>query len=805
MADATKQMEQIEQIASLVLSELKHFSKTFTPQGTTPEFFDRQHFLRDEPFIGYLETRTNGETEYLLICRNYTPHLYSPLNSKVSFASYLEPNVGRLMTSEPGETKEIRVRDAHLSHVHITNYEIFSKDEFRPRRDEHGWDARDNKLALIGFRRFIESLRNWRVGIESPTARQVSIKVQLPEQAILDSVQDEIFRIPINKTILIYGAPGTGKTTVILKRLAQKTKYEFLTDEEKSLVEKDAWRENENWVLFTPSDLLKGYLKEALAKERLPATDNHVRVWSSFKSDLLRDIKFLRAGNHGVFTKADRGTVLLKRQSSAESVALTKAFMKVLPEMIDDYFREEVLKFAAAARPVSAKLRAETQNLLLKALDLLSAAGGDVLEQRDAQRRVESYRSLAGTLDRVLKFSEETSGLADRPRGDKRLCSPETIASIRNQVATRLGELAGLELYPSIFPNLPGLIASLRSAISSLSERLSFPQIFGRIPHFYQEFRKQQLERFFAENAESEINARKVDALELDTLLFAALEIVREYFDAELPQNSAPGYLWSQMRGMIAVDEATDFSPIEIGCMQKLSSPNLGSVTLGGDLMQRLTTHGIGKWEELEDVGIAAQKCSLAVSYRQTHRLLQVAADLYRHFMNEEPLFRSAYEASELDPPPLHFKATAEKSSEVWIAERIIEIYENNSGRLPTIGVLVPEPGHVANFTKKLSDYLYPHSIEVEGSLTGQNLGDSARVRVFAVEHIKGLEFEAVFYADIDKMAEQAGNLIEKYFYVGLSRARSFLGMTYTTQFPRRLDCVRKHFADQESFVVPVA
>jgi len=73
-------------------------------------------------------------------------------------------------------------------------------------------------------------------------------------------------------------------------------------------------------------------------------------------------------------------------------------------------------------------------------------------------------------------------------------------------------------------------------------------------------------------------------------------------------------------------------------------------------------------------------------------------------------------------------------------------------------------------------------------------------VRVFAVEHIKGLEFEAVFYANIDQMAEKATNLIERYLYVGLSRARSFLGMTYTTQFPRRLDCVRGHFPDQETF-----
>ncbi len=479
--------------------------------------------------------------------------------------------------------------------------------------------------------------------------------------------------------------------------------------------------------------------------------------------------------------------------------------MKALPRLIDDYFRDEVLKFAAAARQTSAKLRAETQNVLLKALDMMGSAGSDVVEQREAQRRVEGYRALAATLDRVLQFSEETSGLADRPKGDKRLCSPETIASIRQQVSGRLGEIAGLEPYPGIFSNLPGLVGALRGEISALSERLSFPQIFGRIPNFYQEFRKQFLDRFFKEDSISDVNSRKVDALELDTLLFAALEVVREYFSQDMPTNSAPGFLRSQMRGMVAIDEATDFSPVEIGCMQRLSSPSLSSVTLSGDLMQRLTPHGLNKWEELADVGVAAQSYPLAVSYRQTHRLLEVAADLYLHFMKDEPPFRSAYAATASDPPPLHFRARADKSTADWIAERVVEIYEINDGRLPTIGVLVPVADQVADFTTNLSDRLYAHSIEVEGSPAGQGLGDSARVRIFAVEHIKGLEFEAVFYADIDQMAENTGNLIERYLYVGLSRARSFLGMTYTTQFPPRLECVRKHFPEQETFAGQVA
>jgi hypothetical protein len=67
-------------------------------------------------------------------------------------------------------------------------------------------------------------------------------------------------------------------------------------------------------------------------------------------------------------------------------------------------------------------------------------------------------------------------------------------------------------------------------------------------------------------------------------------------------------------------------------------------------------------------------------------------------------------------------------------------------------------------------------------------------VRIFPVEHIKGLEFEAVFYVGLDRMAEIHKDLIEKYVYVGLSRARSFLGVVFERQFPIRLKCIERHF-----------
>jgi DNA helicase IV len=60
----------------------------------------------------------------------------------------------------------------------------------------------------------------------------------------------------------------------------------------------------------------------------------------------------------------------------------------------------------------------------------------------------------------------------------------------------------------------------------------------------------------------------------------------------------------------------------------------------------------------------------------------------------------------------------------------------------------------------------------------GQVRGQDNDVRVFDVQHIKGLEFEAVFFVDLDKLASQHPELFDKYLYVGATRAATYLGLT---------------------------
>jgi hypothetical protein len=62
------------------------------------------------------------------------------------------------------------------------------------------------------------------------------------------------------------------------------------------------------------------------------------------------------------------------------------------------------------------------------------------------------------------------------------------------------------------------------------------------------------------------------------------------------------------------------------------------------------------------------------------------------------------------------------------------------------------------------------------------------------VQYIKGLEFESVFFVGIDRMAFTNPALVDRFLYVGLTRARSFLGVTHLGDFPNELRHVLKYF-----------
>ncbi len=146
------------------------------------------------------------------------------------------------------------------------------------------------KIFWSRYSRRIEGTQN----VLSGRPHKIIDKIALRDRPLLDEYQDAIFRLPIDTQVAILGPPGTGKTTTLIKRLGLKTDAsdEILSRREKRLVEKSVAGLaglSTSWLMFTPTELLRQYVKEAFARENLPAPDTRIKTWDDYRRELARE------------------------------------------------------------------------------------------------------------------------------------------------------------------------------------------------------------------------------------------------------------------------------------------------------------------------------------------------------------------------------------------------------------------------------------------------------------------------------------------------------------------------------------
>lgn len=780
--------------------------------------------------------------------------------------SYRAP-IGRLASLSVGD--EFRLPNG-------SKVEVIESARFRPIQAKEGWDSRDTivegddygPLTIESLRALIykvaggelaEDLLEQLLAEESQSAnvfegvrRSVITKMELRDQPILDKYQDEIFRLPLDSRLMILGPPGTGKTTTLIRRLGQKLDTTFLEEGEKNLVESlgsvNGTVHASSWLMFTPTELLKQYLKEAFAREGVPASDLHIKTWSDYRRELARNtFGVLRtATGGGSFVLKETIEVLTPEAVDHAITWFTDfdnwqrlAFITELRQSAEWLSANQVPAIGAAGQQLLTILQRENNSslssvfspLLAEADKIQSLIAGlkEITDKRvhgalnlQLNRNKEFIDELARFIDGLQEFQEvETDDLDDQdtdeeendiPRTERAAAASAYMRAVRAQAraratkrslgrSTRNGKIIewlgdrGLSA-----TDINDVGASL--LVQANARRFVNPvkRYLGGITRRYRAFRRLRREelKWYREDG---YNSTDLHPLELDIVLLAILSGANEFLsqptivrDIDMPAWSSLRPILDLYKNQILVDEATDFSPLQIGCMAAMSHPRVRSFFACGDFNQRLTTWGSRSIDQIKwvfpEIGIR----EVTVSYRQTRQLNDLARAIVRATGGtDQGVTLPAHVDSEGVAPALLEGVPDLIAVVKWLANRVREI-ERFVGQLPSIAIFVESESDVQPVADALNDALADENTQVVACPKGQVMGQDNDVRVFDVQHIKGLEFEAVFFIGIDRLANRHPQLFDKFLYVGTTRAATYLGVTCYDALPAAISSLRPMF-----------
>lgn len=249
-----------------------------------------------------------------------------------------------------------------------------------------------------------------------------------------------------------------------------------------------------------------------------------------------------------------------------------------------------------------------------------------------------------------------------------------------------------------------------------------------------------------------------------------------------LKHKYAKAYV-DNVKPVIGIDEATDYTLLDYYFMVSFRHYDFSSITLCGDIMQGLNGNGIHQWKELEKFILPKLEVkTLDVSYRQLPTLLDMAREMYKDDQKVYPSYHSDKEKSSDEPKPLLFISDDEEEKAEWISLRIREIIDSYDS-LPSIAIFVGDEVDISEFIERITDLDMLNGIDIVDCSGNKTLQNKEMIRVFRLSEVKGMEFEAVFFYDIDKaITGHSSELMRRYLYVGVSRATSHLAATMCSE-----------------------
>ena len=809
--------------------------------------------MRKTPVLARVTYSDESDTEHeVFVVRG--PH---PGDLPFRVASNNSP-LARLASLQPGDGEMLRIggveRDLIVSEI----------VRFQPRRrgPDEPWDSEDTRVEREGDGTFtIPSLPGyfsggnaqpddpWADDMDAEGAsllegfmREIRTGFGLRDNPILDRAQRDIAHMPLASACFVTGPAGTGKTTTMIRRLGLETAEEHLRESGElpsaEAMEAETGRAHaESWIMFSPTDLLKSYVKDAFEREGQDAPKRRLRTWSDFRREIARDtLKLIRS--------AERRTGLILLEDAGH-LAVGRGDLLEWSDDFEAYRNTRDAKVVEAAAALLA--RSDTPDTATLGQTLEAALAGDA-STGDCVRRLERFHGRLeaviarndtavrkavtdrfteianrdpdfplALVERLLEIRDSTNdsepedatneAAAAEPgqRMTRRQARGSAVAYIRNHMlalakgrrlppssaASRLvrwlGPRLGIEDAEMLrFGQRERELRAARALLRHGSDALS-----GIVPA-YRAFRRERARSGIHYSGEP-TDRSHVAPPELDLLVLSALRALRE---ADERSGDIGAARRKFLRAQVLVDEVTDFSPVQLSAMRELAYPRTGSFFLSGDLNQRLTDTGLGSSEALKRVDPQITVRRLRVGYRQSRTLLELglAIATVAGLPDASPDY-AGYNDTDAPRPEWRAGLDTTDAQVRWLADRIAFVDAMGGPRRISIAVFVPDAEDARRILSDLNRSIAHTGREAVDCSDGRATTERQHVGLYSIGHIKGLEFEAVFFLGLDRVMRDAPERAMTTLYVGATRASNHLGVAFEGDVPENLRPLEPHFA----------
>lgn len=541
--------------------------------------------------------------------------------------------------------------------------------------------------------------------------------------------QNDIIRAGEDKVIIVQGVAGSGKTTIVLHRIA----YLMYTYQEIFQPDK--------LLIVVPNRLFLNYISDVLPD--LGVEEINQTTFEDLSMKLLEE-NLKISSNEEKFYKLLNSDKDNKTQN--ENLRYSSWFKGALQlkEVLDNYI-EEITKELAPK----------------KAFNIGKYIVFSQKEMIEMFTHQYSYLPLEARIERIKKYirdniKERVEHIQNKinKEYDKRI--KEIKSKISDEEDLRKAIIKEYDERDNIKDTLE---KSIKSSINSYFKEFSNIDIVESYKEFISN--KEKLVKY----CKGKIEEEKID--------FIAKYSKKNFENGEFEREDLPPllYLYMKLSGTdlkgkfnhIVVDEAQDYSEFQMYILKELSSNS--SFTIVGDLSQGIHSYkGIKTWNSFIDEVFKENEVeflTLRNCYRSTMEIMKFANQVIQKWGNEnitlaEPVLRSGEK-------PFIIKGKDDNHIQSDICRKIDSLKEEG---FKSIAVICKDNKESLKVYKKLEDR-YNETIHL---ITDNDTMYDGGVVVIPAYMAKGLEFDAVIIYDCSADTYIQDELSIKLLYVALTR-----------------------------------